>query len=138
LRALKKLESPLLQDSLSGTHQNEGQANKTEEVRTKRRKVLYEAEEQKITPRYPIFKPVSLPDFQIGDDSREKTDSTRLFAYVKANANDPEFFIQKAIGWALRSYARTDEQSVRNFLKEIKLSPLAVREAMRRPRKMFD
>ena len=29
---LKRLESPLLQDSLSGTHQNEGQANKTEEV----------------------------------------------------------------------------------------------------------
>jgi 3-methyladenine DNA glycosylase AlkD len=70
--------------------------------------------------------------------SREKTDATRLFAYVKANANDPELFIQKAIGWALRSYARTDEQSVRNFLKEIKLSPLAFRQAMSRAGKMFD
>jgi hypothetical protein len=65
----QKFEPPLLQDSLSGAHQNEGQANKTEEVRTKRRKVLFEVQEQKITSPYPIFKPVSLPDFQIGDDT---------------------------------------------------------------------
>jgi hypothetical protein len=28
-------------------------------------------EEQEIAPRYPVFKPVSLPDFQIGNDSQQ-------------------------------------------------------------------
>lgn len=64
----------------------------------------------------------------------EKTDVVRLSAYVRANVDDPEFFIQKAIGWALRSYAKTEEQSVRRLLAEIDLSPLAVREATRHMR----
>ena len=55
----------------------------------------------------------------------QKTNVARLFAYVRANANDPEFFIQKAIGWALRSYAKTDQNRVRTLLAELKVSPLA-------------
>jgi DNA alkylation repair enzyme len=55
----------------------------------------------------------------------------RLFEYVRANANDREFFIQKAITWALRSYAKTDKNRVRALLAELKVSPLALREATR-------
>jgi 3-methyladenine DNA glycosylase AlkD len=62
----------------------------------------------------------------------QKTNVARLFAYVRANANDPEFFIQKAIGWALRSYAKTDQNRVRTLLAELKVSPLALRETTRR------
>jgi 3-methyladenine DNA glycosylase AlkD len=40
-----------------------------------------------------------------------------------------EFFIQKAIGWALRQHSKIDPESVRNFLKTIDLSTVAKREA---------
>ena len=39
------------------------------------------------------------------------------------------FFLRKAIGWALRDYARTDPEWVRRFVAERALSPLSVREA---------
>ncbi|MCX6369410.1 MAG: DNA alkylation repair protein [Armatimonadetes bacterium] len=61
------------------------------------------------------------------------TDSERLFAYCRANAADPEFFIRKAIGWALRTYAYTDPLAVRAFVEANKaqLSGLSVREALK-------
>jgi 3-methyladenine DNA glycosylase AlkD len=61
------------------------------------------------------------------------TDSERLFAYCRANAVDPEFFIRKAIGWALRTYAYTDPLAVRTFVESNKaqLSGLSVREALK-------
>lgn len=40
-----------------------------------------------------------------------------------------EFFIQKAIGWALRQHSKTDPEAVRNFVSQTDLSPLARREA---------
>jgi len=60
-----------------------------------------------------------------------RTDARRLFAYCVANADDPDFFIRKAIGWALRQYAYTDPQAVRSFLRaeQERLSPLSLREA---------
>ena len=39
------------------------------------------------------------------------TDVDRLFAYCARRAHDTEFFIRKAIGWALREYAKTDPPS---------------------------
>jgi 3-methyladenine DNA glycosylase AlkD len=44
-----------------------------------------------------------------------------------------EFFIRKAIGWALRQYAWTDPKEVRRYVREHKesLSPLSVREALK-------
>jgi 3-methyladenine DNA glycosylase AlkD len=62
---------------------------------------------------------------------RERTDSKRLFGYATACAHEKEFFIRKAIGWALRDYARHASKQVRAFLHEHKgvLSPLTVREA---------
>jgi 3-methyladenine DNA glycosylase AlkD len=62
---------------------------------------------------------------------REKTDHKRLFRYCAANAEEKEFFIRKAIGWALREYSKTNPDAVRGFLSkyENKLSSLSVREA---------
>jgi 3-methyladenine DNA glycosylase AlkD len=59
------------------------------------------------------------------------TDTDRLFGYCAAQAGHPDFFVRKAIGWALRQYARTDPGEVRAFLAEHAgvLSPLSVREA---------
>jgi 3-methyladenine DNA glycosylase AlkD len=62
---------------------------------------------------------------------RDKTDQERRFRYCLANAGEKEFFIRKAIGWALREYAKTNLKAVRVFLEQHKdkLSRLSVREA---------
>ena len=59
------------------------------------------------------------------------TDPDRLFRYCLVQAGHRDFFIRKAIGWALRQYARTDPEAVRAFLASSgdRLSPLSVREA---------
>jgi 3-methyladenine DNA glycosylase AlkD len=61
------------------------------------------------------------------------TDADRLFAYADRRAADTEFFIRKAIGWALRQYARTDPDAVRSFVasRESRLSNLTKREALK-------
>jgi 3-methyladenine DNA glycosylase AlkD len=63
--------------------------------------------------------------------SRQQTDAHRLFDYCLRRGHEKEFFIRKAIGWALRDYARTDPQAVRRFLDQhgAELSALSVREA---------
>ncbi len=62
---------------------------------------------------------------------RLDTDTTRLFGYAAQLADEKEFFIRKAIGWALRDYARWNPQAVTDFLQENRnhLSGLTVREA---------
>lgn len=60
-----------------------------------------------------------------------RTDTQRLFDYIRLSKDDPDFFIRKAIGWALREYSKTDEASVRNFVEETELSPLSKREALK-------
>ncbi|MFC6181840.1 DNA alkylation repair protein [Lactiplantibacillus daowaiensis] len=57
------------------------------------------------------------------------TDTVYLTAAIEMNQADPEFFIQKAIGWALRDYSKTAPEWVTDFLSQHDLSPLAVREA---------
>ncbi|MFI5492172.1 DNA alkylation repair protein [Actinoplanes sp. NPDC051859] len=59
------------------------------------------------------------------------TDTARLFGYCSRQASHPDFFIRKAIGWALRQYARTDPDAIRAYLAThgSELSPLSVREA---------
>jgi 3-methyladenine DNA glycosylase AlkD len=65
---------------------------------------------------------------------RLETDTTRLFAYAETLAPEDGFFIRKAIGWALRDYARWQPQAVRDFVAAMggRLSPLSAREATRR------
>jgi 3-methyladenine DNA glycosylase AlkD len=62
---------------------------------------------------------------------RLDTDTTRLFGYATQLADEKEFFIRKAIGWALRDYARWNPQAVTEFLVQhrARLSGLTVREA---------
>ena len=64
---------------------------------------------------------------------KARTDADRLFAYCRRRAADREFFIRKAIGWALRSYAATDPAAVQRFVEENEpaLSGLSRREALR-------
>jgi 3-methyladenine DNA glycosylase AlkD len=61
------------------------------------------------------------------------TDSHRLFAYCERRAADTEFFIRKAIGWALREYAKADPDAVRAFVAahQHELSGLSKREALK-------
>jgi 3-methyladenine DNA glycosylase AlkD len=64
---------------------------------------------------------------------KENTDVPRLFHYCTVQARHPDFFIRKAIGWALREYARTDPAAVRGYVHahQAQLSALAVREALK-------
>ena len=62
---------------------------------------------------------------------KDKTDAPLLFSLIEENLLDKEFFIQKAIGWALREYSKTDETAVREFVANTELSPLAEREALK-------
>jgi 3-methyladenine DNA glycosylase AlkD len=64
---------------------------------------------------------------------REKTDAHRLGKYALALSHEKEFFIQKAIGWALRDYARHAPDFVRQFTQDNRqqLAPLSIREAMK-------
>jgi 3-methyladenine DNA glycosylase AlkD len=62
-------------------------------------------------------------------DARDRTDLTLLSTTILANADDPDFFLRKAIGWALRQYARVDPAWVRRFVGDHELSPLSRREA---------
>lgn len=65
---------------------------------------------------------------------REATDLDLLVLAVEANLDDTSFWLRKAIGWALRDYARTDPAWVRGFVAvhEGRLSGLSRREALRR------
>ena len=62
---------------------------------------------------------------------KNATDEARLFCYAERLAPETDFFIRKAIGWALRDYARTKPEVVRSFLQknQSKFSGLTVREA---------
>jgi 3-methyladenine DNA glycosylase AlkD len=63
---------------------------------------------------------------------KEATDTDRLFAYCLRRADHKDFFIRKAIGWALRQYSWTDPEAVKRFVAEheAELSPLSRREAL--------
>ncbi|OMQ14038.1 DNA alkylation repair protein, partial [Modestobacter sp. VKM Ac-2676] len=61
--------------------------------------------------------------------AKARTDTALLAEVIEVNAGDPEFFVRKAIGWALRDHAKTDPAWVRRFLAEHELGPLSRREA---------
>lgn len=62
-----------------------------------------------------------------------QTDTGLLTDVIEANMADKEFFIRKAIGWALREYAKTDPEWVLEFVTRNgpSLSPLSCREALK-------
>ena len=62
---------------------------------------------------------------------KQATDTDRLFRYCTAQAGHRDFFIRKAIGWALRQYAWTDPDAVRTYVATHDLAPLSRREALK-------
>jgi 3-methyladenine DNA glycosylase AlkD len=62
---------------------------------------------------------------------KEKTDERRLFGYILMHNESKEFFIQKAIGWALREYSKTNPEAVRQFIARENLAPLSKREGLK-------
>lgn len=64
--------------------------------------------------------------FQLG--YKEETDEELLFDIIDELKDIDEFFIQKAIGWALREYSRIDPDRVKQFIENTELSALSKRE----------
>ena len=68
--------------------------------------------------------------FQLG--YKEQTDKALLFSLCEAHKSSNEFFIKKAIGWALREYSKVNPTDVQDFVSKTVLKPLSTKEALRR------
>jgi 3-methyladenine DNA glycosylase AlkD len=65
--------------------------------------------------------------------SYKKNTHTQLLAeYILRHQLSKEFFIQKAIGWALREYSKSNPAWVKSFVESQDLAPLSKREALKR------
>jgi 3-methyladenine DNA glycosylase AlkD len=64
---------------------------------------------------------------------KRETDLDLLYANIEPNLADRDFFIRKAIGWALRQYAWTDPEEIRRYVRAHanELSGLSRREALK-------
>ncbi len=62
---------------------------------------------------------------------KEKTYFDLLKAECEKHKESKEFFIQKAIGWALRDYSRFNPIGVKEYVNSTNLKPLSQREALR-------
>jgi 3-methyladenine DNA glycosylase AlkD len=64
---------------------------------------------------------------------RKDTDLDLLYSVIEPALSSKEFFLRKAIGWALRQYAWTNPAEVRRYVREHEnvLSPLSKREALK-------
>lgn len=62
---------------------------------------------------------------------KHETDTDILTRSISAHLHSKEFFIQKAIGWALRQYARVNPDWVMDFAESVPLKPLSRREALK-------
>lgn len=67
--------------------------------------------------------------YQLG--YKKATNELLLFSECGKHCHSKEFFIQKAIGWALREYAKTNPDSVKRFVAKAGLKPLSTREALK-------
>ncbi len=62
---------------------------------------------------------------------KKNTNTDLLSKYILNCSDSKEFFIQKAIGWALREYSKTNPIWVLEFVKNNTIAPLSRREAIR-------
>ena len=67
--------------------------------------------------------------FQLG--YKQKTNFDLLKSECEKHKNSNEFFIQKAIGWALREYSKTNPEGVKNFVAYSNLKTLSKKEALK-------
>ena len=94
--------------------------------------------------RFPAVRDATLGRWRISDDFwlrrtcilfqlgyKSETDFDLLKDIIRENQGSKEFFINKAIGWALRQYTRVDPEGVRAFVAETPLAPLSAREALK-------
>ena len=58
-----------------------------------------------------------------------KTDTVLLAKYIEQLTGGREFFINKAIGWVLREYSKSNREWVKEFVNIHSLAPLSYREA---------
>jgi 3-methyladenine DNA glycosylase AlkD len=63
---------------------------------------------------------------------KKDTNTDLLKKYILALKSSKEFFVQKAIGWALREYSKVNSKWVQDFVKQNKLAALSEREALKR------
>lgn len=63
---------------------------------------------------------------------KKNTNTQLLSKYILQHQSSKEFFIQKAIGWALREYSKTNPDWVLAFIAENRIAPLSKREAIKR------
>jgi 3-methyladenine DNA glycosylase AlkD len=78
------------------------------------------------------------PDFWVRREAilsqlgrRDRLDRALLAEVIEPSLGDAEFFVRKAIGWALREYARVEPDWVREYARTPNLSPLSRREALK-------
>ncbi|WP_394150226.1 DNA alkylation repair protein [Vibrio maritimus] len=62
---------------------------------------------------------------------KQNTDEALLFDIIGENLDDKEFFVQKAIGWSLREYSKTEPAAVVQFIESQKIEGLAKREGLK-------
>lgn len=62
---------------------------------------------------------------------KTKTDEALLFSIAEDNLGSREFFINKAIGWALREYSKMASAAVTTFVEQTQLAALSKREALK-------
>lgn len=64
---------------------------------------------------------------------KQETDLDLLYSCIEPSLDSKEFFLRKAIGWALRQHAWTDPAAVRMYVRSHKerLSSLSQREALK-------
>lgn len=62
---------------------------------------------------------------------KDNVDFDLMKSLIKQYQGNPEFFIQKAIGWSLRQYSKFNPAAVKEFVEEISLQGLARREAIK-------
>lgn len=62
---------------------------------------------------------------------KDRTNTKYLEQAIMNNINSKEFFINKAIGWSLREYSKTNPQWVSDFIErnKLKLSKISIKEA---------
>ena len=62
---------------------------------------------------------------------KDRTNTKLLEKILVNNLGSSEFFINKAIGWSLRDYSKTDSDWVRNFIERYneRMDKLSIREA---------
>lgn len=65
--------------------------------------------------------------------TKAATDEALLFGCIRESLDHKEFFVRKAIGWALRAHSRTNPDGVVDFIQQHahRLSPLSKREGLK-------